>query len=124
MKERRRFERLETPFPVRYINKKASEDTEGIIEDISYAGARITLDNSLKTITSARLSLSILFPENTLKLSGKVMWSKKKGQGREFGLSFTDMPKANKEAAYERICQYYKDETIRKWWQPLFVLEK
>lgn len=123
-KERRKFERFKTPFPIRYTNPKAKKEASGTIEDISYGGARIVLDESLNILRSNLLSLLILFPEDTLKVRGKIMWAKNYKDKKQLGLSFIYLPDTHKEVIYNRIFKYYRKEFTRRWWPPLFVLKQ
>lgn len=124
MEERRKYVRFKSPFPIRYTHEASLQETSGAIQDISYGGARITLDSPLDTPSSESISLFILFPEDTLRILGKIIWQKNYPGKKELGLSFINIPDGHKRVIYNRIFKYYKQEFTRRWWQPLFVLKQ
>ena len=124
MEERRKYVRFKSPFPIRYAHEASLQETSGVIQDISYGGARIRLDSSLDNLIPESISLFILFPEDTLKILGKIIWQKNYPDKKVLGLSFVNIPDNHKRIIYNRIFKYYKQEFTRRWWQPLFVLRQ
>ena len=124
MEERRKYIRFKSPFPIRYTHKESSEEASGVIQDISYGGARIMLDSQLESPPSEPVSLFILFPEDTLRILGKIIWQKTYPSKKELGLSFINIPDGHKRIIYNRIFKHFGKEFTRRWWQPLFVLKQ
>lgn len=116
MEERRKFVRFNAPFCVHYSDQTMSQDTPGVIKDISYGGARIILDTESRINNSSEADLSILFPKDTLKVSGVVVWVKGSGSKKELGIAFQNIPPQYKDTIYNYIFKYFKEELTSKWW--------
>lgn len=89
----------------------------GVLRDVSMVGARVLLDASMDIPFGSQLSLSMILPDNTLRVSGKVVWTKDAGGRREIGMFFVNIPDSCKENLYNCIFKYYKNEIVRRWWQ-------
>jgi len=117
MPERRTSIRFNAPFLVDLIAPESTQEASGIIQDVNYAGARIALNNFLDKTIPESVFLFIRFPEDSMKLDGRVVWAKDLGDRREVGLSFLNIRDADKGIIFNRIFKYYKQEFVQRWWQ-------
>ena len=117
MQEKRKFTRFKAPFCVQCAHNESSREVPGVIKDLSYGGVRVLLDTSYDILYSSLLSLSILFPENTLRVTGRVVWAKDWGDKKEVGLCFLDLPDSYKQIIYDYASKYFKEEFKQRWWQ-------
>ena len=116
MEERRKFVRFNAPFCVHYSDKNIPQETPGVIKDISYGGARVIVDTLSRIDNASAADLSILFPKDTLKVSGLVVWVKESGSKKEIGICFQNIPSQYKDTIYNYIFKYFKEELTSKWW--------
>ena len=117
MKERRKFTRFKSLFCVQYESEEIKEGSRGVIRDISYGGAKILLDNPNQINLNSLASISIFFPDQSLKTTAKVMWAKDLEQKKEVGFYFVKLRDAYKQTIYNQIFKYFKDEITKKWWE-------
>ena len=116
MEERRKFKRFKSPFCIQCVNQESSHEFPGVLKDISYGGARVQVYAALDIPQSHLVSLSILFPETTLKVSGKIAWVNDFKDKKEAGICFTYLSDDYKETIYNNIFKYFREEFTRKWW--------
>ena len=116
MDERRKGIRFKSPFCVcvQCFDKKSPQEIPGVIKDISYSGARLRLDTPLPLSFTNPISLSILFPENTVEISGKVMWVNR--EKKETGVFFLNLSDIFKQAIYDNIFKYFRKQFTHRWW--------
>jgi c-di-GMP-binding flagellar brake protein YcgR len=115
--ERRKGVRFNAPFPVDILDAHSSMEVSGAIQDLSYTGAKVLLDNFSDSLLAGDIFIFIRFPEGSLKVNGRVIWSQDAGEKKELGLSFLNIRDQDKEIIYNRIFKYYRQEFIQRWWQ-------
>lgn len=103
VKEKRRYERFKVPYCVEYKNREGSL---GVIRDISKGGICVILDKTTDIPKNRVVSLSILFPDTTMKVSGKVVWTRALKNRSEVGLDFANRCDIFKEGSSNRILKY------------------
>jgi c-di-GMP-binding flagellar brake protein YcgR len=117
MEEKRKFARFHTPIYLKYRMSDSSKEYAGIVKDISMGGLRVVVDKALDISLDNVLTLYLLIPDSTLKVSARVAWTKDFEDRKEVGASFVNIPDAYKENIYNYIFKYYRDEVSQKWWQ-------
>ncbi|MCM8799899.1 MAG: PilZ domain-containing protein [Candidatus Omnitrophica bacterium] len=116
MQERRKYIRFKVPFCVSYKLKDREEEITGVTRDLSYGGSRLLLDSSLELLPKTYGSLRIVFPQETLNFSVKLIWSKKQADNKiEAGLSFINLPDSYKETLFRYIFKYAPQEFNQRW---------
>ena len=103
MEERRKYIRFNAPFCVRYTDRNTTQESPGVIKDISYKGVRIMLDAPKRIASSSVANLVILFPENTFQIEGQVKWIRSFGTKKEVGLCFLNTPTLYKDTIHNYI---------------------
>jgi len=93
MDEKRRFVRFRAPFCISFSAKDSSRELPGVIRDISMGGVRVLLDTPLDILPDILISLYILLPRNTLRLLGRVVWTKAHDGRKEIGVCFVPTKK-------------------------------
>ena len=118
MDERRNGIRFESPFCtcIKCLDKESPEEIPGAIKDISYSGARLRLDTPLQLFPADLIALSIIFPDNTLEVSGKVVWVNR--EKKEVGVCFHNLSDYSKETIYDNIFKYFRKQFTQRWWSP------
>ncbi|MCP4652996.1 MAG: PilZ domain-containing protein [Candidatus Omnitrophica bacterium] len=116
MEEKRKFIRFKAPFCVQY-NSQDSGDFSGVIKDISMGGVRLSLDTSSSVSLDAEGMLSILLPEDDLKITGKVVWASEVGEMKEVGFCFAANTDSGKEQIHQYILKHFNEKFTRNWWQ-------
>jgi len=117
MEERRKTARFKSPFCIQYEPENAKEGFWGVIRDISYGGAKILIDSSYRVKPNSLASIFIFFPDQSLKATAKVMWTKDLGQKKEVGFCFVKLRDAYKQTIYNQVFKYFKAEITKKWWK-------
>ena len=89
----------------------------GVIRDISMKGASFLLDTELSIPCECAHNLYFLLPQSTLKIPGKVMWTKDVGNKKGVGVSFVNIFDYQKQEIYDSIIKYFPEEITQRWWQ-------
>lgn len=116
MEEKRKYIRFKAPFCIHYAVEGSSQEFSGVIKDISMGGARLTLDTTSDLSMRDDADLSIMFPDDSLKVSGKVIWSKDVGEMKEVGFCFGTSTDSGKERVHRYILNHFKEQVTRGWW--------
>jgi len=117
MEEKRRFIRFQAPFCVQYSVDGETREFSGVIKDISMGGVRLTLDTASSILSDSAAKLSIMFPDETFKVAGKVIWSKEVGEMKEVGFCFSASTESGRERVHQHILKHFKEQLTRGWWQ-------
>jgi len=117
MEEKRKFIRFQAPFCVQYSVEGMAQEFSGVIKDISMGGVRLILDTASNVAPNSAAGLSIMFPDETFKVAGKVVWSKDSGEMKEVGFCFGASTEAGRERAHQHILKHFKEQMTRGWWQ-------
>lgn len=118
MQERRKYIRFKVPFCATYKVKDREEEISGVTRDLSYGGSRLLLDNSLDFSPDTLGVLRIVFPEETLNFSVRLIWLKKQADNKtEVGLCFVNLPDSYKESLFQHIFKYAPQEFSQRWWK-------
>ena len=114
MEDKRKFVRFKATCRIQFSETDPSLDVSGTIKDISMGGARVSLDKPFEFPPNTVVSLTMVLPQNTLKISGEIV-----GQGdkKEVSIRFVRMPDAYKEEIYNYISKYHRKELMNKWWE-------
>jgi len=115
--ERRKLIRFKAPFYIKYSLIDSSQEFSSIAKDINMKGVRILLEKSLDLAPESFVSLYLLFPDKTLNICARVIWSKEYEDRKEAGIYFINMPDIYKEDIFDYIFKYYPQELTRRWWQ-------
>ncbi|MCX7662087.1 MAG: PilZ domain-containing protein [Candidatus Omnitrophica bacterium] len=117
-KERRKFVRFRVPFCAKFKLDEEGKELSAVTRDLSYGGTRLIIDTSQKLPENPQVYLEIVFPEQTLKFSAKIIWSKPYAEEKqEAGFSFIKLPETYKELIYKYILKYAPQEMTSRWWQ-------
>lgn len=117
MPENRKFTRFKTTLYVRYSPLNSDREFCAIAKDISMAGIRLLLDKNLSLNADDFITLYLLIPQITIKVTGRVAWSAVKEDEKEIGVNFVNLADAHKEDIYNYIFKYYRQELTNKWWE-------
>lgn len=117
MDEKRKFIRFKAPFCVNYTVEGSSEEFSGVIRDMSMGGVHLTLDTVSDLDHSRNVNLSIMFPEDPLKVSGKVVWSKDIGEMKDVGFCFNASTDSGRDQIHRYILNHFREQLTRGWWQ-------
>jgi c-di-GMP-binding flagellar brake protein YcgR len=117
MPEKRRFTRFKTTLYIRYNHLNSGEQFSAIAQNISMGGVKIALNKSLKLSADDFLTLYLLIPQATIKVTGKVVWSAEAEREKEAGISFVNFADSHKEDIYNYIFKYYRQEITDRWWE-------
>jgi c-di-GMP-binding flagellar brake protein YcgR len=115
--EKRKLKRFNSPFSINYFNAETAQETVGVLRDISYGGAKVQLPVHLSVSATQIISLGIVFPDVTLKVSGTIAWVNDLFDKKEVGVKFTQLTDTGKETIYNNIFKYFREEITGKWWQ-------
>ncbi|UCC94905.1 MAG: PilZ domain-containing protein [Candidatus Omnitrophota bacterium] len=116
IQERRQFVRFRVPFYLKCSSSKDAEEISAMAKDVSMGGLKVVLDRALDVVPENAILLSFLLPSRTLRVSGKVVWTKSYEDRKEAGVCFINIPDDHKEDIYNYIFKYYREELTRHWW--------
>lgn len=123
IEENRKFARWNTSRPVRFslVGKDNEEEKMALLKDISFAGARMSLFESLRLNDKLDMFLEIPDEEHAIHCEGKVVWQKsvEDAGAAPFacGLSFTRIKDQDKEKMFRYMSQNSPEEVKKKWWE-------
>jgi c-di-GMP-binding flagellar brake protein YcgR len=101
-------------FDCRYPGSR--EILTGALGDISFKGACLLIDSQTDFSIEEALSLSLIFPEDTLDVKAKVVWQKKAGDKSKVGVSFLNLSDSFKDNIYDSVFKHHRSEITSKWW--------
>lgn len=89
---------------------------DGIIDDITFRGARVSLRHRLPEKTV--LSLTINSPMGLVLggLEATVVWRRESEEINIYGLSFNRINDRNKQKIYDFVYDNFPQEITRHWW--------
>ncbi len=97
------------------------EEKPATLKDISFAGAKIALVDSLHL--NSRLDLAIETAQgepNPMQCEGRVVWQSSAGEGEEMpfvcGVSFTNLKDSDKERIFQSVHLFASENLKHKWW--------
>lgn len=127
MRENRKYVRWPLSAGVRFKllnNERAGgyiEERPATLKDISFAGAKIALADSLHL--NARLDMAIETSRdepNPMQCEGRVVWQGSAGEEEEMpfvcGVSFSNLKDSDKERIFRNIHLFASDNLKHKWW--------
>lgn len=123
IEENRKFARWNISRPVRFslAGKDNEEEKMALLKDISFAGARMSLFESLRLNDKLDMFLEIPDEEHAIHCEGKVVWQKSPEDMSSppfaCGLSFTKIKDQDKEKMFKYMSQNAADEVKKKWWE-------
>jgi len=117
MEEKRKYIRFKAPFCVQYSIDGEPKEFSGVIKDISMGGVRLTLDTTVSLLAKSSANLSIMFPDNSFKVAGKVIWSKDVGEMKEIGFCFTTATQSGRDRIHHYMLKHFREQFTRNWWQ-------
>ena len=117
MENKRKFIRFDAPLYVKYNVSDDVRQFQGVAQNISMGGAKMTVDQDFKVKSQDKLDLYFLLPEKTLAVAAQVAWVSNSEQAKEVGIMFQEFPDACKEELYQHIFKYHRHEITQKWWQ-------
>ena len=97
-----------------------SLDRLALLKDISFAGAKIALADSLHL--NARLDLAIEMSrlESPMQCEAKVVWQSSAGEDQDMpfvcGVSFTKLKDSDKERIFQSVHLFASENLKNKWW--------
>jgi len=114
MDEKRKFVRFKATCRLSLSGTDSSPEISGVVKDIGMGGARISLDKPFAFSPHTVVSLTIVLPQITLKVSGEVVSQR---DNEEASIRFVRMPDSYKEEIYNYISKYHRKELMDKWWE-------
>lgn len=95
-------------------------DRPALLKDISFAGAKIALADSLHLNSRLDLAIEMSEVENPMQCEAKVVWQGSTGEGQEMpfvcGVSFTNLKDSDKERIFQSVHLFASENLKRKWW--------
>ena len=102
---------------------KATQELFCQVKDISYRGAKITLDTKLPEDAALRISLQ-LSEDYTIDAEVWVAWHKVIDGSNHYGLYFSRIKDADKEKIFKFIRKFYPDDLKQRYWLGLAETER
>ena len=116
MQVKRRFNRWQLNKEAKIKLQGAENFINGIINDISFMGAKITLPIKLPPDTFLKISIA-LSGENILNVEAWVTWQKTIDGHYVYGLCFTKISDPDKEKIYRFVYQCMPGEIQKRHWE-------
>lgn len=95
--------------------EQPSQESFCQIKDISYKGAKVTLNTKLPEDTALKISLQ-LSENHTIDAEVWVVWHKVINGANYYGLYFNRIRDVDKEEIFKFISAFYPNDLRRKWW--------
>jgi len=95
-------------------------DRPALLKDISFAGAKIALEDSLHLNARLDLAIETREEENPMQCEAKVVWQSSAGEDRNMpfvcGVSFTKLKDSDKERIFQSVHLFASENLKHKWW--------
>lgn len=96
------------------------EERPATLKDISFAGAKIALADSLHLNSRLDLAIKMSEVENPMQCEAKVVWQGSAGEDHEMpfvcGVSFTNLKDSDKERIFRSVHLFASENLKHKWW--------
>lgn len=87
------------------------------VHDISFMGARISLDQKLPKDTTLKIGIILSEEFGCLQVEAWLVWHKKVMDANVYGIYFAKIKDVDKESIYKFLRKYYSHDIMKKWWE-------